>query len=204
MAEPGRMAERRKVLYFHGFASSGATGTAQLLRRELRDIEVVSPDIPLDCRVALPFLRELCGRERPALVVGTSMGGMYAQQMRGFRRLLINPSFWMTRLSGVFRVGRFMYLNKRKDKQKEGRVTPEIFAAYREMEGRQFDGISAEDVPLCHAMFGRHDPIVHTYDTFVAHYPASQASWFDGEHRINDEVMQRAVLPKVLELLDEG
>ena len=68
-----------KIIYFHGFASSGATGTAETLRRLLPEVEVISPDIPIDPTEALPYLRNLCEQEKPDLIIGTSMGAMYAQ-----------------------------------------------------------------------------------------------------------------------------
>ena len=65
-----------KIIYFHGFASSGASGTVQTLRKIMPDIEIIAPDIPVDPQEALPFLKELCRQEQPDLIIGTSMGGM--------------------------------------------------------------------------------------------------------------------------------
>ena len=65
-----------KVIYFHGFGSSAASGTIRTLREKLPDFEVIAPDIPVDPVEALPFLRTLCETEQPNVVVGTSMGGM--------------------------------------------------------------------------------------------------------------------------------
>ena len=50
------------------------------MRRELPNDEVVAPDIPVDPAEALPYLKELCEKEQPDMIVGTSMGGMYAQE----------------------------------------------------------------------------------------------------------------------------
>ena len=84
----------KKILYLHGFASSGASGTVELLRREFWNrvdpanrAVVVAPDIPLDPRDALPMLETLAYDEMPDVVIGTSMGGMYAQQLHGFTRV---------------------------------------------------------------------------------------------------------------------
>ena len=82
-----------KVIYFHGFGSSGEGSTVRTLSELLPDWTVIAPDIPVDPKEALPFLQELCAKEQPDVVVGTSMGGMYAQQMRGFKRICVNPSF---------------------------------------------------------------------------------------------------------------
>ncbi len=48
-----------KIIYFHGFGSSGASGTVQNLRLLLPDDTIIAPDIPVDPLEALPFLREL-------------------------------------------------------------------------------------------------------------------------------------------------
>ena len=37
-----------KLIYFHGFASSGASGTVELLRKMLPSAQVIAPDIPVD------------------------------------------------------------------------------------------------------------------------------------------------------------
>ena len=134
-----------KIIYFHGFASSGATGTAESLRRMLPEVEVISPDIPVDPSEALPFLRALCEQEQPDLIIGTSMGAMYAQQMFGFRKILVNPSFNMSTLSKVFRTGEHKFLNGRKDNAKTFKITKEIIQKQNMMERQQFKGITPFD-----------------------------------------------------------
>ena len=71
----------KKLIYFHGFGSSGEGSTVRTLRELLPHWTVIAPDIPVDPKEALPFLKMLCEREQPNVIVGTSMGGMYAQQM---------------------------------------------------------------------------------------------------------------------------
>ena len=63
-----------KLIYFHGFGSSAASGTIRTLRNKLPDFEVIVPDIPVDPAEALPFLRELCSKEQPNVIAGTSKG----------------------------------------------------------------------------------------------------------------------------------
>ena len=73
----------KKMMYLHGFASSGASGTVEPLRREFwekadesRRAVVVAPDIPLDPSVALPMLQELADRERPDLILAVMPQGV--------------------------------------------------------------------------------------------------------------------------------
>lgn len=185
-----------KIAYFHGFASSGASGTVELLRKMLPDDEVVAPDIPMDPEAALPFLKEFCASENPDLIVGTSMGGMYAQQMRGFRKICVNPAFNMSRMSKVLKPGTFKYLNGRRDNEKEFRITKDTIQHYFAMERRQFDGITDSERAITWGLFGTEDDTTRgSYDIFRKHYP--NASRFEGGHQLNDRALHTAVLPLI-------
>lgn len=62
-------------------------------------VEVVSPDLPLHPTDALELVRHLCTTERPDLIVGSSCGAFYAQQVvrtEGIPALLINSFFLMS------------------------------------------------------------------------------------------------------------
>ena len=74
-ARPGLFAGK-KILYVHGFASSGASGTGGRLRLLLPQATVIAPDLPVDPHEAISLLKDLCTRENPDLIVGTSMGVM--------------------------------------------------------------------------------------------------------------------------------
>ncbi len=102
---------KNKVLFLHGFGSSGATQTADYLRLKLKDTEVISSDIPLEPDEALRMLNKLCYDEQPDVIIGTSMGAMYAQQLHGYPKILVNPAF---HLSEIIRrsmgINKFMHL----------------------------------------------------------------------------------------------
>lgn len=182
-----------KIIYFHGFASSGATGTAESLRRMLPEVEVISPDIPVDPSEALPFLRALCEQEKPDLIIGTSMGAMYAQQMFGYKKICVNPAFNMSTLSKVFRTGEHKFLNGRKDSQKTFKITKEIIQKQNMMERQQFKGITPFDRENTYGLFGIHDTTVNCYDLFKKYYTKAQR--FDGEHHLNEKALRTAVVP---------
>ena len=115
----------KKLIYFHGFGSSAASNTVKSLAEGLSDkYEVIAPDIPVDPSEALPFLKELCLSIQPDLIAGSSMGGMYCQQMFGFKRIIVNPAFFMSKYSHVLQVGTFPVLNSRKDGATHFTITP--------------------------------------------------------------------------------
>jgi len=193
-----------KIIYFHGFASSGASGTVQLLRRALPSAEVVAPDIPVSPAVALPMLLKLAESEQPDVIIGTSMGGMYAQQMRGHLRICVNPSFHISTLSKVVHTGVHKWLNGRRDGEKEFRVTADTIREFNQMERTQFKGITPEDKELCYGLFGIHDEYINpanAYNAFTKYY--SHAQRFDGGHQLNDKVLHKVLLPLLKELLPE-
>lgn len=190
-----------KLVYFHGFASSGASGTVQLLRKIFPSAQVVAPDIPVDPEEALPMLQKLVQAEQPDVIVGTSMGGMYAQQIHGFLRICVNPSFRIS-TSKLLHTGVHKWLNGRKNHEKEFRITADIIKRYNQMERKQFDGITPDDRELCYGLFGINDTSVNpinAYNTFTKYY--THAERFEGEHQLNDKVIHKVLLPLLKQLL---
>ena len=138
-----------KIIYFHGFGSSHASGTVEILRRELPEDEIVAPDIPVDPVEALPYLKDFCAQEQPDLIIGTSMGGMYAQQMRSYRRILVNPAFNMSTMSKGLKTGEHKFFNGRYDGAKTFKITKDIITHHNQMERQQFKGITPEEKETC-------------------------------------------------------
>lgn len=191
-----------KIIYFHGFGSSHASGTVETLRKELPDDEIVAPDIPVDPVEALPYLKELCEREQPDLVIGTSMGGMYAQQMRDFKRILVNPAFTMSTMSKVLKTGEHQFFNGRYDGVKTFRITKDIIQHHNQMERQQFKNITPEQKETCWCLVGLHDTSVTNAEAlFKKNYLADHLTRFEGEHRLNDKVIKKVLLPLVAQIL---
>lgn len=191
----------KKILYLHGFASSGASGTVALLRHEYfgrrpkNKAAVIAPDIPVDPKEALPLLKALAAKERPDLIIGTSMGAMYAQQLHGFERICINPCFALSKAYSILSVGRHKWLNERRDGARDFQVTKETIANFAEMESHQFEGCSETDAPLCFGLFGDADPIgKENRPVFRARYPGMDYT-FEGGHRMNAELVAKVLFP---------
>ena len=66
----------KKILYVHGFGSSGQSGTVDRIREVLPHAMVIAPDLPIRPQEAIDLLRRICTTEQPDLIIGTSMGGM--------------------------------------------------------------------------------------------------------------------------------
>ena len=193
----------KTILYLHGFAGSGASGTATSMRNALYEqgVQVVAPDIPVMPTEAMTFLRQQVDALQPDLIVATSMGAMYAEQLRGHLRILVNPSFCMARLLTFGGMGRKPFRNPRADGAKDFKVDKDMIAQFREVEKHTFEGITPEDKELVYALFGDHDRRVNCQPQYKKAYGTVHFALFDGEHYLNDIVLKKSVLPLVKQLL---
>ena len=187
----------KKLIYFHGFGSSGEGSTVKTLRDLLPDWVVLAPDIPLDPAEALPFLKEFCKEENTDVIVGTSMGGMYAQQMRGYKRICVNPSFYISQHKDE---GTFEFFNPRKDGAKTFTITTKIIQHFAQMEAHQFDDITEKDKENVCGLFADNDTTVNCEDIFRQHY--KNVIHFHGEHRLNRQVIEEVLVPLVKEIVE--
>lgn len=186
----------KKILYVHGFGSSGQSGTVTRLRTVLPQTAVIAPDLPIHPEEALELLHKVCADEQPDLIIGTSMGGMYAEQLRGFDRILINPAFRIADTMGEHGLtGKQQFFSPRQDGVQEFYVDKPLVKEYRLVSDRNFEGIDEDEQHRVYGLFGDEDPLVHTRELFMEHYP--QAISFHGEHRMNDRSFMHSVLPVI-------
>ena len=106
----------KKIMYIHGFMSSAQSGTVSILQTLLPNATVVADDIPLDPVEAVTMLQEMARRENPDLIIGTSMGGMYAEMLHGYDRILVNPALEMGQtMQKSNMMGKQVFQNPRRD-----------------------------------------------------------------------------------------
>lgn len=191
---------KKKLIYLHGLSSSGESCTSKRLQILLPDFEIISPDIPINPYDALTYLRDLCDKVKPDLLIGTSMGGMFAQQIRGYRKILVNPSFYVS-LTLWNNEGRTLpFYSKRKDGATEFDVTQTLCRQYEMMEFRQFDGFE-QDRDKTIALFGVNDSVVDCKDIYLRYY--TDIDFFDGGHRIDVATLECVIVPRILRMCNE-
>jgi len=86
-----------QLIYIHGFNSSGQSGKARELADIFPDEQVFAPDLPWQPEQAIALLKQLIEshRDEPVLLIGSSLGGYYAQflgQRFSLPVVLINPA----------------------------------------------------------------------------------------------------------------
>ncbi len=188
-----------KILFIHGLASSGAYKMSSSLRILLRPCEVTAPDVPIDPDGALEMLLSLCSNLRPDLVVGLSLGGFWAQKLRGYPKILVNPDFHPSRLLRTM-TGEREYLSPRADGEKTFVITDDICDRYEALERTEFDSLPAEEVAITSGMFASGDELVHCGDEFGLHYPGRGIS-YPGAHLPVYPELKRYLVPLAEALL---
>ncbi len=186
----------KKIMYVHGFMSSGQSGTVTVLQTLFPKANVVARDIPIDPTEAVAMLKTMAETEKPNLIVGTSMGGMYTEMLHGYDRILVNPAFEMGHtLQKNGMVGKQVFQNPRLDGVQEVVVTKSMVKAYADITTQCFSAVDDDERQRVFGLFGDKDPIVHTFDIFHSHYP--QAIHFHGEHRLTEKIVHHSLVPVV-------
>lgn len=116
---------------------------------------------------------------------------MYAQQIIGFNRILVNPAFHVSELLRENEGKYLPFYSQRQNGETEFLVTPELCKEFEEMESHQFDERNDEDEVI--ALFGDNDKIVNCMgecEEVVKYYHI-----FKGGHHMTDEIITTVLKP---------
>ena len=185
------------ILFLHGMASSHESPIAASIRKHIPDATVWTPDLSINPAVAFPQIDEFLATHDVDVIVGHSLGGFMAQKYRGRRKVLINPSLGMT----------YMYLfqgdNKYKEKRNDGNqiwhVDKSMCKTYKEMENKQYDNLTDDELRLTVGVFGKGDIMTRlSAHRFAKHY--SNRVFMPGGHYPSDDAVRNYVVPAILSL----
>ncbi len=187
----------KKMLYVHGFASSAQSGTVARLRTVFPNATVIAKDLPIHPEEALSLLYKVCEEEKPDIIIGTSMGGMYTEQLYGFDRICVNPAFKIAdTMQEHGMTGKQQFQNPRQDGVQEFYVDKPLVKEYQAATEKNFAHATDEgEQQRVFALFGDKDDLVHTRDLYCSHY--TQDIPFHGEHRMNDQSFMHSVVPVI-------
>ena len=195
------MQKQRKILFLHGFYASGSCVPALALKEafEKRAI-VLTPDLPLHPADAVKFIRDICDKEKPDVLVGNSCGSFYAQMIApviGVPALLGNPHFKMTEFLKQ-RIGNHQYKSPRADGKQDFTIDDELIAEFAEMEEHQFDNCNPDSKDKVWGIFGEQDTLAHFEPLFLEHY--IHTYHFPGGHTPTAEEVHKYYVPLIEKL----
>ena len=192
----------KKLMYLHGSASAGYSRTSMGILKYLpEDWQLLTPDCQVDAEECLQMLKELCEREKPDLIIGSSQGGYYAQMLRGYKRICVNPAFDMSNDEDV-KVGSHQFVVNRLDGVQKYTITPEMQEEYRRLEAHQFEGITDFDCENCYGLFGDKDTDYgHCKAIFAEYY--KHLYTFPGGHKMEYDEIGKYLMPQIKELVNK-
>ena len=194
----------KKIIFLHGFYASGQCVPAEALRDAFAGKAIVlTPDLPLHPKEALAFIRDLCQREQPDILVGNSCGSFYAQMVAptiGVPALLGNPYFKMTEFLQP-RIGAQQYKSPRADGNQHFVIDEALIGEFAELEAQQFYSCSPDCKECIWGLFGEHDTLAHFEPLFLEHY--HHAYHFPGAHTPTEEETKTWYVPLIEKLMKE-
>jgi predicted esterase YcpF (UPF0227 family) len=86
-----------KIIYLHGFGSSGKSAKSDALKAVFGDDHVEAPNLPINPRSVVEMVQSIVknNKDEPIVFVGTSLGGFYAHYFStkfDAPCVLVNPS----------------------------------------------------------------------------------------------------------------
>lgn len=190
------------ILYLHGFASSGNSGTAREIQLSLPHCKVISPDLPVNPADTIDLIREVEENNQIDLVIGTSMGGLLALFTHARNKIIVNPSFHASqimerRLGGADSVI-VPFFKKRDNGETEFELTRNIANSYSSLEATVSMQTQLGSANIL-GIFGTDDDVVDCKDEFLSH--SLNIRYFKGEHRLTKEAIEEVVIPSILQMV---
>ena len=193
----------KKILFLHGFYASGQCVPAVALHEAFDGrVVVLTPDLPMNPHEAVSFIRALCDKEKPDLLVGNSCGSFYAQMIApviGIPALLGNPHFQMTEFLRP-RVGAHQYKSPRKNGKQDFIIDEQLISAFAEMEEHQFDNCTEYGREHVWGLFGEQDTLAHFESLFLEHY--NHSFHFPGGHTPTADEVKTWYVPLIERMLN--
>lgn len=183
------------IVYLHGLSSSGQSNTANKLRALFPDDNIIAPDLPVNPNKALNLITDILQKLSVdnTIVIGSSMGAMFAHQQAPFRRLLINPAFHVSEMLQDNLGKTLPFYSQRQDGIREFTVTEELCSLYKRVEEEQFKYRSNSGRQDVVGIFGLQDNLVDYKGEFKDYYSIYHE--FAGGHRLTDTDIETVLKP---------
>ena len=188
----------KKILYIHGWLSSGNSNTVSDIKNILHDCDIMSPDIPPSPINALIFLKEYVNKYKPDIIIGSSLGGFYANQLKCKHKILINPAFI---ISQQIKPGTFKFMSPRVNNNQEFKFTIHDKYMIDDYIKHQFDNLSDYDRKNTKIILGTQDTVVtNTKNICIKNFGKSNIIEANFGHRLNHDIIKNYIIPLIEEM----
>jgi len=178
-----------KILYIHGFGSTGNSQTVQGLQNILgNDATILAPQFSNDLSTVAQIeqniaeAKKLMHEFRPNVVIGSSFGGFIATFLNGYPRILINP---------CLRPSERLH-NLSPNMSKEDIELLKALETSHDIDGEmRFE---------MYGLFGLHDELFSYLNLFKKQYGESKTYTMPCGHRMDAENIENHLIPIIWEV----
>lgn len=120
------------AMYIHGFGSGARSTSSTVVARRIDGYEWLRPELPLQPEQALELLQEHVRVFEPELIIGSSMGGMFACYVNAPNavKVVVNPGMEMDKALRRRGYGKFDFLCEREDGVQQGLIDEPLIRSY--------------------------------------------------------------------------
>jgi len=144
------------ALYIHGMGSGAKSGTRSSLSHYLPQYEWLCPELPLDPQQAMAVLRDYQQVFQPALIVGTSLGGLFTLFLEADIKIAVNATYNIDTTLRRLGYGKHKFHCEREDGATEYVIDEPLVQAYRHLR----DSESPLPSPKMIAFFSSDDELI--------------------------------------------
>lgn len=125
--------EKPYALYVHGMGSGAKSGTKSSLGHYLDGYEWLSPELPVEPAEAMAILEDYVNVFSPALIAGTSLGGLYLLYLDAPEavKVAINPTYNIETTLRRIGYGKHLYHCEREDGATEYTIDEPLVKRYK-------------------------------------------------------------------------
>lgn len=169
-----------KVLYLHGYGSNGNAFKALLLQEMMPQVEVIRPTFNYDALLPEEILREirlLVEEHQPGMMVGSSMGGLFALCSTAFyegKVVAVNPPHKVEETVSKVILSR----GKELSPQEEA-----FIAAYRKLEQEVFLKLPQRESQITLAL-STDDELLGNHTPLLDLFPLGKVIWKDSSGHV--------------------
>lgn len=202
-----------KILYLHGIGSGADSRTPKTLRELLPDAEIIAPELPIRPKEAYKFLKDNYWFGDFDLVIGTSLGGFYAQTFPLQKKILVNPAMYADRdIAEAIGYGTHEFLCERSDWAKEYVIDEAFITELSEIRKEIYGGkdiiypekLDVNECNFTYALFGDNDELLSHYDDFCRWYLTEHVYRFSGGHRLEPADIKNELVPLIKKLMKKN
>ena len=191
------------ILYLHGFGSSGNSATVNLLKQYFPNDLILSPDIPCNIKDGIAFVRQYYREHNVDLIIGTSLGGFYAMNLCGVKKVVVNPAMFpyddLKKISEAHHDCLFDYAHR-------SNILWADYDHYNNVKSIQDEFynivLDNELVSETYALFGDEDDVVRHEEDFKKKFNPNKCFSFKGGHRLNEELVANTLVPLVQKVVN--